>query len=65
MKDQKEMSCAICGRSSCTRSFHALEEQEQYDRISRLSDRQMISMIIDLESEVASLKQEIENIQKD
>lgn len=23
--------CEICGRSSCTRSFHALSEQEEFD----------------------------------
>jgi len=26
------MICEICERSSCTRSFHLLEEQEQYDK---------------------------------
>lgn len=25
------MSCEICGRSSYTRSFHSLEEQERFD----------------------------------
>ena len=25
------MSCEICGRSSCTRSFHSLEAQEEFD----------------------------------
>lgn len=24
------MSCAICQRSSCTQSFHSLEQQERY-----------------------------------
>lgn len=23
--------CEICGRSSCTRSFHSLSEQEEFD----------------------------------
>ena len=27
------MSCEICGRNSCTRSFHSLEMQERFDRI--------------------------------
>jgi len=27
------MSCEICGRSSCTRSFHSLEEQQNFDDI--------------------------------
>jgi len=25
------MGCEICGRGSCTRSFHALEEQQSFD----------------------------------
>ena len=25
------MGCEICGRSACTRSFHSLESQEEFD----------------------------------
>jgi len=25
------MACRICGRYSCTESFHSIEEQEQYE----------------------------------
>ena len=25
------MSCEICGRGSCTRSFHSIEAQEEFD----------------------------------
>ena len=25
------MGCEICGRGSCTRSFHSIEEQESFD----------------------------------
>ena len=25
------MACEICGRCSCTRCFHSLEEQEEFD----------------------------------
>ena len=25
------MACEICGSSSCTRCFHSLEEQEEFD----------------------------------
>ena len=32
------MSCEICGRSSCTRSFHTLEAQERYDERMKMSD---------------------------
>ena len=27
------MACEICGRNSCTRSFHSLEEQSAFDEI--------------------------------
>jgi transcription elongation factor Elf1 len=27
------MSCDICGRGSCTESFHSLEEQERYEKV--------------------------------
>ena len=25
------MACRVCGRCSCTESFHSIEEQEQYE----------------------------------
>lgn len=28
------MGCEICGRSSCTRSFHDLNEQQDFDNIA-------------------------------
>jgi transcription elongation factor Elf1 len=33
------MSCFICGRSSCTESFHSLEEQELYAPAIDLMER--------------------------
>lgn len=27
------MSCRICGRNSCTESFHSLEEQDKYEEV--------------------------------
>lgn len=27
------MSCVICGRNSCSESFHSLEEQERYEKV--------------------------------
>ncbi len=27
------MSCEICRRGACTRSFHSIEEQEEFDAI--------------------------------
>lgn len=28
------MSCEICGRSGCCKSFHSVEEQEDFDNIA-------------------------------
>ena len=28
------MNCQICGRNSCCKSFHSLEEQESFDNVS-------------------------------
>lgn len=28
------MSCEICGKSSCTKSFHSLEEQDNFDNVA-------------------------------
>ena len=28
------MSCEICGKSSCTKSFHSLDEQNNFDEIA-------------------------------
>ena len=28
------MSCEICGRSNCTRSFHSFESQNEFDSIA-------------------------------
>lgn len=32
------MGCEICGRSACTRSFHSLEEQEEFDRVNKTDE---------------------------
>ena len=32
------MGCEICGRGACTRSFHSLEEQEEFDRINKTDE---------------------------
>ena len=49
------MSCEICGRSACTRSFHSLEEQENFDnKADDIKDRMrnvLISRINNLECE--------------
>lgn len=32
------MECEICGRGACTRSFHSLEEQEEFDRVNKTDE---------------------------
>lgn len=32
------MACEICGRSSCTRSFHSLEAQEEFDKVNKTDE---------------------------
>lgn len=29
------MACEICGRSSCTRVFHSLQEQYEFDNVNK------------------------------
>lgn len=34
------MSCEICGRNNCTRSFHSFEDQDNFDNIEdEIKDR--------------------------
>lgn len=32
------MGCEICGRVVCTRIFHSLEEQEEFDRVNKTDE---------------------------
>ena len=32
------MGCEICGRGACTRSFHSLEEQEEFYRVNKTDE---------------------------
>jgi len=38
------MSCEICKRSNCTRSFHSIRSQNEYDRLSELYNRTNLSL---------------------
>jgi len=42
------MTCEICKRSSCTRSFHSIEDQLRFD-----------AGVPDLEDEIDSLRQQV------
>lgn len=32
------MGCEICGRGACTRSFHSLEEQNEFDQVNKTDE---------------------------
>lgn len=56
------MSCEICGRGSCMRSFHSLEEQEEVgpwlDKIDDLRDR-----LREKDEEIERLEARIEELE--
>lgn len=54
------MACEICHRSSCTRSFHSLEEQELFDERQTMSDD-----VDDLRRDVQNYRCEIKRIAND
>lgn len=40
------MGCEICGRNTCTRSFHSLEEQGEFDNVADEVKERMRSILI-------------------
>lgn len=67
------MSCHICHRSSCVKSFHSLESQERFNKKQEMSDdidtlREEIiflkEQINTFEKEIDSLKDEIISLEK-
>lgn len=46
--------CEICRRTSCTRSFHSLDEQERFDERQEMTDD-----VDELRREVQDLKEEL------
>lgn len=61
------MSCPICHRSSCTLSFHSLEEQDRYEARQAMSDDVQIlrEQLQDAEDEVADLVRELDRAQNE
>jgi hypothetical protein len=39
------MSCEICGRGNCTRSFHSLESQKEFDNVADSIKERMRNII--------------------
>lgn len=60
------MDCEICGRNSCIKSFHSLDEQERYDKRQAMSDNveNLRHEIQDLQDENATLKKEIQSLEE-
>jgi hypothetical protein len=56
------MSCSICGRGSCTKSFHSIEEQEKHDKYADMSEDRLIRECVDLSDEVSNLSDSIESL---
>ena len=48
------MGCRICGRGSCTQSFHSLEEQQEHEEIYGM-----------WEDKIEELNNEIKKLKKD
>ncbi len=55
------MSCRICGRSSCTESFHTLEQQELFEQRQAMPDDVDLlrRMVQEAAAEILSLKAEL------
>lgn len=40
------MNCEICGRNSCTASFHSIEEQQNFDEVAdKIKDRMRDALV--------------------
>ena len=52
VKEGEEMSCEICGRGSCSRCFHPIDSQEEYDRlVEQYGAGHTLSELLDMEEE--------------
>ena len=55
------MACEICGRGACTRSFHSLREQEDFDNPQQIEEIAALeSRVRELEGENALMREAIE-----
>lgn len=61
------MTCRICHRSSCTESFHPLEEQERLAAREALPDDvdKLRRMVQTRDDEIAELKREVEDLERE
>ena len=59
------MSCPICGRGSCTESFHSIEEQERFDAVAGMDEYQLRREVVDLRLEIKDLKAKMDTLEGD
>ena len=57
------MGCRICGRGSCTESFHSLAEQAAWQSVAGLSEGELRREVIDLRGELADRDAEIARLE--
>lgn len=52
------MSCEICGKNNCTKSFHSIEEQDNYDNaVDGIKDR-ILDRVISKVNEIIGRRDE-------
>lgn len=54
------MSCEICGKGSCTRTFHSLAEQDEFDERQEMSDD-----VEGLQCEIQALNERIKELESE
>ena len=54
------MTCKICNRYSCAESFHSLIEQEKWEKLYSMNERELREEIIDLQNEINDLRNTLE-----
>lgn len=53
------MSCKICGRCACASWMHSADEQEEWQSVENMDEKQLKYEIIDLRRQVKDLEQQI------
>ena len=53
------MSCKICGRGACASWMHSAAQQEAWELVEAMDDRQLKFAVVDLRNDVSTLKVEI------
>ena len=60
------MACRICKRGACTESFHSIEEQERFEKVEELAQKDSLILakeLIEAQQEIKDLKNVISNME--